>query len=83
MDDGYEKPYTTLLVLNQGENKHDYLTTRRKSSNENPSVFATDAFGTTSMYETKTHDHPNARYENVNLKSEENKAEYINLSLKQ
>ncbi|VDI26509.1 Hypothetical predicted protein [Mytilus galloprovincialis] len=83
VDDGYEKPYTTLLVLNPVEITHDYLTTKRKYSNENPAIFATDAFGTTSMYETKPLHHPNARYENVNLKSDENKAEYINLSLKQ
>lgn len=83
VDDGYEKPYTTLLVLNPVEITHDYLTTKRKYSNENPAIFATDAFGTTSMYETKTLDHPNARYENVNLKSDANKADYINLSLKQ
>ncbi|CAC5379146.1 unnamed protein product [Mytilus coruscus] len=45
LDNGYEHPYNTLLVSNRAEDKHVYLTTKKKSNNENSTPFENAPYG--------------------------------------
>lgn len=45
LDDGYEKPYTTLVVTDQVKDEHDYLTTKKESNYENAISFENVACG--------------------------------------
>ncbi|VDI35763.1 Hypothetical predicted protein [Mytilus galloprovincialis] len=45
LDDGYEKPYTTLVVTDQVKDEHDYLTNKTESNYENSISFQNIACG--------------------------------------
>ncbi|VDI34014.1 Hypothetical predicted protein [Mytilus galloprovincialis] len=45
IDDGYEQPYTTLVVTDQEKDEHDYLTTKKESNYENSISFQNVACG--------------------------------------
>lgn len=41
IDDGYEQPYTTLVVTDQVKDEHTYLTTKKETNYENTIPFQT------------------------------------------
>lgn len=45
VDDGYENPYTTLVVTGQVKVEHDYLTTKKESNYANSISFQNVACG--------------------------------------
>lgn len=45
LDDGYENPYTTLVVTDQAKDDHVYLTTKQNSDYENAISFQNIACG--------------------------------------
>ncbi|CAC5405148.1 unnamed protein product [Mytilus coruscus] len=99
LDDGYEYPYTTLVVNNRTEEEHVYLNTRNSIAFENAACGR--SFELLEQDETKTHCYANQGQANVNINDDgnnsketdnnsdrtlvhqKNKAEYINLLLKQ
>lgn len=77
MDDGYEKPYSTLMIIDRDEDEHVYLSTRNNLANitnEQSSSLDHAACGYSSAF-TKLHYIPH--------KTKSDDLEYINLSLKQ
>ncbi|XP_052079066.1 uncharacterized protein LOC127717467 isoform X2 [Mytilus californianus] len=74
-DDGYEKPYTTLVVQNHADNQHVYLTTNKLGIYENSTPFEKVACGRsfelrnndTPTVETNPHVYENNDQENTNL----------------
>lgn len=98
-DDGYEKPYTTLVVQNLTKDEHVYLKTNKVSYYENLTPFEKAASVENGKQKTNLHVYENDHQENVNLNNIDNdfdnhcqqsyidpkysKAVYINLMLKQ
>lgn len=77
VDDGYEKPYTTLMIIDRDEDEHVYLSTRNSLTNitnENSTSLDHAACGNSSGFK-KLHYIPH--------KTKSDDLEYINLSLKQ
>lgn len=82
LDDGYERPYTTLVTHNYAEEEHVYKSTKTNLFNDNTSTFENATYRPyviiteqdVSLDDTKTHFFPDD--------SKENKTEYINLCLK-
>ncbi|XP_052079076.1 uncharacterized protein LOC127717473 [Mytilus californianus] len=74
-DDGYEKPYTTLVVQNHADDPHVYLTTNKFGIYENSTPFEKVACGRsfelrnddTPTVETNPHVYENNDQENTNL----------------
>ncbi|XP_052105996.1 uncharacterized protein LOC127738697 isoform X2 [Mytilus californianus] len=76
LEDGYEQPYTTLLVTDQVKDDHVYLTTKKESNYENAIPFQNVACGHACEFleEDSLSDKTNAHddQENWNLKYEVN-----------
>ncbi|CAC5368450.1 unnamed protein product [Mytilus coruscus] len=74
LNDGYEHPYTTLMINNRTEDEHVYLPSRKNASNEHSTVFENAAcklsFALTELNSThditKTHCCQNEVHENEN-----------------
>ncbi|CAC5411926.1 DSCAML1 [Mytilus coruscus] len=80
LDDGYEKPYSTLVVNDRDEDKHIYLSTTNNSTNENSTPSENAACGhspgftelDSSPHRTNTPIYENDCQENVKLHYFEN-----------
>lgn len=73
-DDGYEKPYSTLLETDRDENKHVYLSTRNSLINEDSPSSEPSACGNSSGL---------IEHHYIPEITKSNDVEYINLSLEQ
>lgn len=74
LDDGYEYPYTTLLVNNRTEDEHVYLRTRNSATLRNAAFERSSELTEEDVLPdgTKTHYCPNQRQANLNLNSDWN-----------
>lgn len=109
LDDGYEKPYTTLMETNRVDDGHVYLVTNMRPGNDKSIAFdnasCEQALICTeqnlSLENIKSNEYMNYEQNDIKLKSvenylyevesdiqaqvypDDNKAQYVNLSLKQ
>ncbi|CAC5424851.1 unnamed protein product [Mytilus coruscus] len=80
LDDGYEKPYTTLVAYNGGEDEHVYRKTKQNWTYENLTSFENATFGHSvefkeqefSLGETKPNVYANEGQESANMHYGEN-----------
>lgn len=87
LDDGYERPYMTLVAQNYAEEEHVYNNTKSKSFNDNstplqnPTCICFVAITEQDASQDKTDTHVFADDSQENVK--QNTGEYIDLSIKQ
>lgn len=87
LDDGYERPYTTLMAHNYVEDEHVYNNTTHNSLNETSTPFSIVAckpiVGITEQYASQDNINTHFCADDGQVNSIRNTGEYINLSLKQ
>ncbi|XP_052079676.1 uncharacterized protein LOC127717859 isoform X2 [Mytilus californianus] len=75
LDDGYEKPYTTLVANHEGKDEHVYRKTKQNWTYENSTIFKNATFEHSvefSLDKTKTNVYANEGQESANMDYGEN-----------
>lgn len=83
LDDGYKRPYTTLLAYNYIEDEHVYNNTTYDTSTPFPIAACKSIVGIKEQYVSQDHKNTHFCADDGQENITRNTGEYINLSLKQ